>query len=148
MVAMKHYEADTTIDAAADTVWGVLTDGAAYTAWDSGVTRLEGDIRDGEKITVYAAVGGDRAFPVTVSLSPDSRSMTWSGGMPLGLFRGVRTFTLTPSGGATHLRVREEFTGPLLGLIGKSMPDLGPSFTQFVEGAKARAESLAGDPRS
>lgn len=147
MVAMKHYEAVTTIAADAETVWGVITDGAAYTAWDSGVTRLEGDIRDGEKIKVHAAVGGDRAFPVRVSLAPDRRSMTWSGGMPLGLFRGVRTFTLTPSGSTTRLRVREEFSGPLLGMIWKSMPDLGPSFTQFVEGARARAESLVGGPR-
>ena len=37
--------------------------------------------------------------------------MTWSGGMPLGLFRGVRTFTLAPgTEGATRFTVREEET--------------------------------------
>ena len=66
--------------------------------------------------------------------------MVWSGGMPLGLFKGVRTFSLSPEGGATRLTVREEYTGPLLGMISKSMPDLGPSFNQFVAGLKSRAE--------
>jgi hypothetical protein len=72
--------------------------------------------------------------------TPGAR-MTWSGGMPLGLFKGVRTFTLAPgSDGATRFTMREEYTGPLLPLIWRSMPDLGPSFRQFADGLKARAE--------
>jgi hypothetical protein len=68
--------------------------------------------------------------------------MTWAGGMPLGLFRGVRTFTLTPAadGATTRFTMREEYSGPLLPLIGRSMPDLGPSFQQFARGLKERAE--------
>jgi hypothetical protein len=61
--------------------------------------------------------------------------------MPLGLFKGVRRFTLTPrDGGATDFRMREEFSGPLLPLIGRSMPDLQPAFEQFADGLKQRAE--------
>jgi hypothetical protein len=68
--------------------------------------------------------------------------MTWTGGMPLGLFKGVRTFTLTPEGsGSTTFTMREEYSGPLLPLIWRSMPDLGPSFEQFANGLKQRAES-------
>jgi hypothetical protein len=48
----------------------------------------------------------------------------------LGLFRGVRTFTLAPgSPGATAFKVREQYTEPLLGMIWRSIPDLQPSFT-------------------
>ena len=62
--------------------------------------------------------------------------------MPLGLFRGVRTFEVSPDGtGGTALRVREEYTGPLLMLVGRSMPDLGPSFDRFATGLKRRAET-------
>gem|GEM_PF-4677703 len=61
--------------------------------------------------------------------------------MPLGLFTGVRTFTLEPAGTATRVHVREEYTGPMLPLIWRSMPDLGPSFRQFANGLKQRAES-------
>ena len=67
--------------------------------------------------------------------------MTWAGGMPLGLFRGVRTYTLTPEDGGTRFRMREEYTGPLLPLIWRSMPDLAPSFEQFARGLKARTEA-------
>jgi hypothetical protein len=67
--------------------------------------------------------------------------MGWAGGMPLGLFKGVRTFTLSPQGtGTTKFTMREEYTGPLLPLIWKSMPDLGPSFEKFAKGLKAEAE--------
>jgi hypothetical protein len=67
--------------------------------------------------------------------------MTWRGGLPLGLFRGVRTFTLAETGnGTTRFQVREEYSGPLLGMMWRSMPDLGPSFRRFADGLKARAE--------
>jgi hypothetical protein len=67
--------------------------------------------------------------------------MVWSGGMPLGLFRGVRTFTLAPQAdGVVAFTVREEYTGPLLPLIWPSIPDLEPSFRQFATGLKARLE--------
>ena len=74
--------------------------------------------------------------------SPAER-MVWSGGMPLGLFKGVRTFTLTPEDGATRFPMREEYTGPMLPLIWRSMPDLQPSFEQFARGLKARAEQAS-----
>ena len=37
--------------------------------------------------------------------------------------------------------MREESRGPLLPLIWRSMPDLGPSFEQFAAGLKSQAES-------
>jgi hypothetical protein len=52
----------------------------------------------------------------------------------------VRTFTLTPEDGATRFVMREEYTGPMLPLIWRSMPDLQASFEQFAGGLKARAE--------
>jgi hypothetical protein len=62
--------------------------------------------------------------------------------MPLGLFRGVRTYELAEQGnGSTEFRMREEYAGPLVGLIWRSMPDLGPSFDQFAQGLKQQAES-------
>ena len=40
----------------------------------------------------------------------------------------------------TRFTMREEYSGPLLPLIWRSMPDLGPSFRQFASGLKQRAE--------
>jgi hypothetical protein len=41
------------------------------------------------------------------------RLMRWTGGMPLGLFKGERTFTLTAHGDGTRFVMREEYTLPL-----------------------------------
>jgi hypothetical protein len=137
---MKSYEATSVIDAPPERVWAVLVDAGAYPTWDSGVDKVDGRLAPGEKITVHAAVSAGRAFPVKVTDFRSDSGMTWTGGMPLGLFRGVRTFTLTPRGDATEFRVREEYTGPLLPLIWRSMPDLAPSFEQFATGLKQRVE--------
>src|SRR3954471_20232199 len=143
---MRSYESSATIDASPDEVWQVLVDGPAYAAWDSGVERIDGTIAPGETIKVRSEAAPGRAFPVKVTGFEPGRSMTWSGGMPLGLFRGVRTFTLAPEGDGrtTRFSMREEYTGPLLPLIRRSMPDLGPSFRQFADGLKARAERAGG----
>jgi hypothetical protein len=61
--------------------------------------------------------------------------------MPLGLFTGVRTYRLASEGdGVTRFTMREEFSGPLVPIIGRSMPDFQPSFDQFARGLKARVE--------
>ena len=138
---MKSYEAEASIDAAPDAVWRILTDAPAYPTWDSGVVGVEGRIAPGEKIKVVSSANPGRAFPVKVTALEAPRRMVFTGGMPLGLFRGERTYTLTPSDGGTAFRMREEYTGPLLGMIWKSMPDLQASFDRFAAGLKRRVES-------
>jgi hypothetical protein len=66
----------------------------------------------------------------------------WGGGMPLGLFKGQRTFALRPSGnGGVEFSMREEFTGLLSPLIGRSIPDLQPAFDEFASDLKRAAEA-------
>ncbi len=137
---MRSYDAEATIEATPETIWAILTDAPAYSEWDSGVQRVEGTIAPGQKIKVVSEANPGRAFPVKVTAFEPARAMTWSGGMPLGLFKGVRTFALTPNGTTTRFTMREEYSGPMLPLIWRSMPDLGPSFAQFARGLKARAE--------
>ena len=138
---MKSYEAAATIAADPEAIWAVLVDGTGYPDWDSGVTSVDGQITPGGRIKVVSAAAPGRSFPVKVTEFEPGKRMTWTGGMPLGLFKGVRTFTLEPAGNdSTRFTLREEYTGPLLPLIWRSMPDLGPSFSQFANGLKARAE--------
>jgi hypothetical protein len=42
---------------------------------------------------------------------------------------------------ASTLTMREEYSGPLVGLMARSIPDLGPSFSRFVNGLKVHAEA-------
>jgi hypothetical protein len=139
---MKFYEASATIAASPEAVWAILTDAPGYAEWDSGVQRVEGRIAPGETIKVYSEVNPGRAFPAKVTEFEPGRRMVWSGGMPLGLFKGVPTFALSPQpNGETAFTMREEYTGPLLHLIWRTMPDLGPSFQRFAAGLKSRDES-------
>jgi hypothetical protein len=137
----RLYEASSVIDAKPEAIWAVLTDGASWTSWDSAVARLDGRIAPGQKVTVYPEVNPNRGFAVTVVEFAPGQRMTWRGGMPLGLFTGTRTYTLTPQpDGAVRFDMREEYTGPLAGMVFKSIPDLAPSFARFAAGLKRRVE--------
>jgi hypothetical protein len=141
---MKWFEASSQINATPERIWAVLVDGAHYRDWDSGVVSVDGTIGPGETIKVVSAASPSRTFPVKVTTFQPTTAMTWSGGMPLGLFKGVRTFTLSPAGdGSTRFQVREEYSGPLLSMMWRSMPDLAPSFAQFANGLKGQAEQAA-----
>lgn len=139
---MRVYSAETTINASADDIWRILTDGQAYPEWDPGMVRVEGAFAPGEKISFFTKLSPDRAFPVTVTGFTPSKKMVLTGGMPLGLFKSERTHSLTAEGdGRTRFTTREEFSGPLLPLFGRSIPDLTESFDNFAAGLKARAEA-------
>lgn len=62
----------------------------------------------------------------------------------MGLFRGVRTYSLAPVVGelGTDFAMTEVYTGALAGLIGRSIPDLGPSFEAFADALQAAAEQV------
>jgi len=137
------FEGSATIAASPDKVWAVLVDAAHWADWDSGVDGVEGAIAPGAKIVIRAKVAPGRAFPVKVTTFDPPTTLVFTGGMPLGLFRGVRTYTLAPKGSGTELTMREVYSGAMLGAIWKSMPDLSPSFAQFTRGLKARVESGA-----
>jgi hypothetical protein len=137
-----QYHVSVDIQAEPEVIWPFLVNAEDYPNWNSTVVRVEGDIAENEKIKVFATVSPERAFPVVVSQLEPPKKMVWTGGMPLGLFKGVRTFLLTPTGnGITTVNMTENFTGPMVPLIAGSMPDLRPAFAGFAADLKAVAES-------
>jgi hypothetical protein len=67
--------------------------------------------------------------------------MVWTGGMPLGLFKGERTFLLTPgSNERIDFSMREEYSGLMAPLICRSIPNLQPAFDEFASDLKRAAE--------
>ena len=119
----------------------MLADGAAWPSWDSGVDAVDGELAAGKRVTVRSSAAPGRSFPVTVTAFEPPRRIQFSGGMPAGLFRGVRDHTLQAASGGTRFVMREEYTAPLLPLVWLSMPDLQPSFDRCAEGLKRRVES-------
>ncbi len=139
---MLAFEASSTIAATPEKVWAVLVQGAEWPNWDSGVASVDGTIALGKKLKIQSKVAPGRTFPVKVTKFDGPASLEFTGGMPFGLFKGVRTYTLVADkSGGTLFTMREEYSGPLAGSIGKSIPDLNPSFRQFANGLKVRVES-------
>lgn len=138
---MKTFRATAAIEASAERVWALLTDVARWPAWNTTVDKVGGRVALGATVTVYTKLSPKRAFPVKVAELDAPRRMVWRGGMPFGLFAGTRTYTVAPQGGdRVGFEMREEFTGLLAPLIGKSLPDLQPAFDEFARCLKAAAE--------
>lgn len=94
----------------------------------------------GGTIRLVSIASPQRTFSLTVTSMQAPVRMVWSDGMPWGLFRGVRTYQLDPVSTGTAFTMTEEFSGPLAGLIARSIPDLTASFDQFADGLQAAAE--------
>ena len=138
---MTSYAVTKEIGATPDAVWSILTDASRYTEWNPTIVSLDGTISEGQTIALVSTVNPKRTFKLKVSDVDAPNSMVWWDGMPLGLFKGVRTFTVTQQdSGGTVFSMEEVYSGALAGMITKSIPDMTDSFEQFAEGLKQEAE--------
>lgn len=141
---MKRFRTTTSIRATPETIWALLTDAPRYPSWNPTVDRIDGQIALGQRVKVYAKLSPGRAFPVKVIELVPGQRMTWRGGMPFGLFKGERTFELTPQpDGSVEFSMEEVFSGLLSPLIERSIPDMQPAFDEFASGLKKQAEAAA-----
>ena len=137
---MFHQRVSVTIaiDAPAAKVWKLLTDAADFPRWNSTVVRIDGTIAEGQKIALTAK-SSDRVFNLKISDVQPERAMTWSDGMA-PMFKGVRTFELTPTATGVEFAMAETFTGLMLPMIAGSLPDFVPIFEHYARDLKAAAE--------
>jgi hypothetical protein len=127
------------ISARAAVVWTLLTDAQRFPAWNSTVTGIEGQIREGERLKLHVP-GTARTFTPKVSDVVPNERMTWSDGVA-PLFRGVRTFSLRPrDDGSTDFTMEEQFSGVVFALVKGSLPDFGPIFERYASDLKRAAE--------
>ena len=132
---------EVTICAPAAVIWNLLTDARGYPNWNSTVSRVEGEIREGERLRLHVP-GTSRTFTPTVSGVVPNQRMTWTGGVA-PLFKGVRTFLLQPRpDGATEFAMTERFSGLLLPLVRRSLPDFRPVFERYADDLRRKAERI------
>jgi len=125
--------------ASAQAVWRILTDAEGFPRWNSTVTRVEGEIRDGAKIRL-SVPGTERRFTPRVAFVVPGERMTWTGGF-LPLFKGVRTFVLKRRGdGSTDFAMDERFAGLMLPFVRSALPDFRPIFERYAMDLKQEAE--------
>jgi hypothetical protein len=139
---MKVFTSSININASPETVWDILTDAEKYLEWDPGMVSLKGKIAPGEQLEIKTRIAPNQVFKPTVTEFDPNRRMVWSSGMPLGLFKGERSFELQPLGnGQVQFYMREEFRGLLMPIIGRSIPDMHAIFQAFGSALKKRAEA-------
>jgi hypothetical protein len=127
------------IAAPAERIWALLTDAADFPRWNSTVTSIEGTIALGEKLTLRVPIS-DRTFSPKVTELAAGKRMVWSDGMA-PMFKGERTFTLTPrADGTTDFEMVEVFSGVMLPMIKGSLPDFAPVFDRYARDLKKEAE--------
>lgn len=144
---MRTFSTTCHIEAPSAKVWSILMDLARWPEWNTTVPRVEGKLAAGGRITVYSSASPGRAFPITVSVLIPTTRMVWTGGMPLGLFKGQRSFSLQePAPGQTMFTMTEVFSGLLAPLIVRSLPDLQPYFDEFAASLKRTAEGGSATP--
>jgi len=114
-----------------EVIWWVLTDAQGFSQWNSTVERIDGDIREGERLGLHVP-GVGRVFTPRVSQMQAPRSMVWSDGLSF-VFRGVRRFELRPlDDGAVEFCMEERFSGLVFALVRKTMPDFRPIFETYA----------------
>jgi hypothetical protein len=130
---------EVTIRATAPAIWRILIDTNDFPRWNSTITRIEGHIREGERLRLHVP-GTDRTFTPRVSGVVPNQRMTWTGGVA-PIFTGVRTFELRPrADGSTEFAMQERFSGVLLPVVARVLPDFGRVFADFAGDLRRDAE--------
>lgn len=129
------------IAAMPEVIWALLTDAARIPAWNSTVTSIEGSIELGARLALKVPLAPTRTFKPKVTRFAAGEQMVWSEGFA-PMFRGVRTFTLTPtSHGTTEFAMTEVLSGAMLPMIRKTLPDFAPAFATYAADLKRAAEA-------
>lgn len=129
------------IEMNAEVVWALLTDAKGFPRWNSTVTGIEGQIREGERLRLHVP-GTSRTFSPRVSDVVPARRMIWSDGF-VPLFKGVRTFELKArDDGSTDFVMEERFSGILFALTRRMLPDFRPIFEAYASDLKREAERI------
>lgn len=134
------------IDAPAEVVWQVLTDGASYGEWNPFVRECSSTFEPGSPIDMKVVLVGPpkkqrefiRSFTPGVEFSYNMKPA------PLGLLRSERSHTLTAlPDGRTRYDSHFQLDGPVApivsGLMGRA---LQKGFGGMTDAVKTRAESI------
>ena len=135
------------VEATPGRIWNFLTDAENFSRWNSTVTSLEGDIREGGRLRVRIP-GTTSVYAFTVSgFVPDER-MIWTGGIA-PVFKDVRSFQLLKwYDGTTAFRMTTRFSGLLLPFVRSSLAGFDRVFARYANDLKSAAEQPVGSTPS
>jgi uncharacterized protein YndB with AHSA1/START domain len=137
---------EATIRASPQVVWSVLTDTAAYPAWNPWLVQAEGEVAVGAQVVAQVLLHDDtrRVRHEVTELEPYAR-MCWKDlGWFTALAAGSRCRTLVPVAEGTRVLVELEVRGVAAGLVEQRYGDtMRAGMKAEIDAWAARAESLA-----
>ena len=145
MALPNRYTTTIAIQAPAEIVWRILVDAGAYGEWNPEIVAITGRIAASERLKARVRLGSGavRSVGLRVTAFDPPRRMEWTGGLPFGLFVGIRTLTVRPANAGSEFQMDLSMTGPLSEMIMKSVGDRQPEVDRFSAALKMHAESLA-----
>ena len=133
----RETSVSTTIQADPGIVWALLTHAADYPRWNSTVTSLTGNIRQGETIELKSTLDPKRTFKLKVKEIVPEKRLVW------GDAQGSRVYAIDKGEGGTVLfTMREKIGGPLFPLFAGMIPSFDESFEKFAADLKREAETI------
>lgn len=140
---MRVIRTETEIDAPPTAVWAVLTDFAAYPAWNPFITEASGTLAVGEILTLHMVPGEGKpqTFTPEVRAVRENAELAWLGALRWSwLFNAEHRFTLSDVGGATRLVHSEVFRGLLVPLLRMTIDQAERDFRTMNAALKERVE--------
>ena len=141
----KELQSSIDIEAPTQKVWDLLVDFAAYPTWNPFITRAEGPIEVGGRLTLRMQPVGGSAVTLRPTLVEvvEGHRLRWRGLVGVrGLFDADHQFIVEPRGVAgSRLVQQEHFSGLLVPFFRRSL-DRGtlPAFHAMNAALKDRAE--------
>ena len=133
----RETSVSTTIFADPAILWALLTHASDFPRWNSTVTSVKGEIREGSAIELKSTLDEKRTFKLKIKEFVPEKRLVW------GDAQGSRVYNLDkgPRGG-TLFSMSERIGGPLFPLFASYIPPFDESFEQFAADLKKEAESI------
>lgn len=118
-------------------LWALLTRASDIPRWNSTVTSVKGDIREGETIELTSTLDPKRSFKLKVKEFVPEKRLVWGDAM------GSRLYTLDKdTDGGVRFSMTERIGGPIFPLFAGSIPSFDATFEQFAADLKREAETI------
>jgi uncharacterized membrane protein len=139
-----EFQVQVDIDAPADVVWEVMSDGERWHEWTASVTSVKrldkGPLRVGSSALIRQPKFPPARWVVTELLP--GRSFTWKSGMPFLWVYGQHT--VQPLGTGTRATLRLYYEGALGGVMARMTRDITSRYLGMeAAGLKKRSEENA-----
>ena len=127
----------TTIFADPAIVWALLTHASDVPRWNSTITSMKGEIREGGTVELKSILDEKRIFKLKVKEFVPEKRLVWGDAL------GSRVYTLTRGdAGSTIFSMTEKIGGPLFPLFANSIPSFDESFERFAADLKKEGETI------